>query len=82
MFSWRLLKKGYPIKGTASALSLMRVLKGSAWDKKFTDQNKGALLNYIRGSSGYYYKVFAPICKGRTNMLYNPKKTPAIIANL
>ena len=68
---------GYPIAGTANALSLMRVLKGSAWDKKFTDQNKGALLNYIRGSSWYYYKGFAPICVGRTNMLYKPKKTPA-----
>lgn len=62
---------GYPISGTSAALSLLDYFKGTPWAKQLDEENAQALLNYIRGSSWYYYKGYIPRCLGRTSMAYS-----------
>ena len=55
---------GYPIDGTGNALSILKLLKDSPWEKTLTTENKDAIFNYFRGSSWHYYKGFEPLCLG------------------
>jgi len=49
---------GYPIDGGIYALNILNALKNSPWDKKLSQDNVETLLNFIRGSSWYYYKGY------------------------
>ncbi|QZT37804.1 hypothetical protein K5X82_02640 [Halosquirtibacter xylanolyticus] len=62
---------GYPIDGGIAALNLLQHFNGTAWSSKMSDQNKEVLLNYLRGSSWYYYKGYLPFGLSRSTMDYN-----------
>ena len=65
---------GYPIDGTASALSLLSMLKGTVWEQKLNEENKAAIMNYIRGSNWYHYKGYNLPCLGRSSFAYAGQK--------
>jgi hypothetical protein len=60
----------YPRDGTASALDMLEELKGMPWDHPLERQQLDCLLNYIRGSSWFYYKGYLPPVLYRANMVY------------
>ena len=60
----------YPIDGVIGALDIMGILKDSPWNPKLSRESVAGILNYLRGSSWYYYKGYVPPCLDRTSMLY------------
>lgn len=69
---------GYPLDGISHALDILRELQQTPWAKKIDRDNVEATLNYIRGSSWYFYKGFVPPCFDRANMNYHGFKPEAI----
>ncbi len=66
---------GYPIDGTANAIDLLSLLKGTPWEQKLSRENVSALLNYFRGGNFYYYKGYILPCLDRYSMQYKPLPT-------
>ncbi|QIL38342.1 sugar lyase [Pedobacter sp. HDW13] len=66
---------GYPIHGGISALGILNMLKGSYWAKQLDRENADAILNFLRGSSFYYYKGFIPPCLDRYSTVYFQEKS-------
>lgn len=62
---------GYPIHGTAGALSILSRLKGTPFNKTLGKVNIEALMNYFRGANFYYYKGYILPCLDRGSMSYN-----------
>ncbi|QZT37385.1 T9SS type A sorting domain-containing protein [Halosquirtibacter xylanolyticus] len=69
---------GYPIDGANAAIDILGYFLGTAWQQGLSIANREALINYIRGSSWFYYKGFLPIGIGRYGMNYNNTK-PSIV---
>lgn len=67
---------GYPIDGTSNALAIMNSLKGSPWEKKLSQENVKALLNFFRGANWYYYKGYTLPGLGRNSMQYDLESKP------
>jgi hypothetical protein len=65
---------GYPVHGTKAALAILEQLKGTPWAQTLGRNNVEAMLNYLRGSSWYYYRGFTPPVLSRMNMVYSPVK--------
>jgi len=63
---------GYPFTGASNALSVLSILKGSPWVKELSEENKNALMNFLRGSNWYYYKGFTLPGLDRHSMRYAP----------
>lgn len=61
---------GYPIDGTNNALNMMVMLQGSPWEKKLTQENKDALINFFRGGNWYHYKGNELPCVDRYSTVY------------
>lgn len=66
---------GYPIDGNLNALSMLTSLQGSPWEEKLSEDNIETLLNFISGSSWYYYKGFILPYLDRYTAEYKPKPT-------
>lgn len=66
---------GYPIDGTANALNILGLLQDSPWAQKLNRENVGALLNFFRGGSWYYYKGYRLPCLDRGSYAYNTSES-------
>ena len=60
---------GYPMDGLSGSLGILKTLKGTPWDRPLPKQTAQACLNYLRGSSWYYYKGFVMPLSSRDNMM-------------
>jgi len=72
---------GYPVHGAGTALSILDTLSDSAWGQTLEASNVGTLMNFVRGSSWFYYKGFVPPVLGIGNMVYQnlePKVIPSL----
>lgn len=65
---------GYPIHGMVGALGILYRLKDTPWERNLGQENIDAFMNYIRGSSWYYYNGYILPCVDRSSMQYNPNK--------
>lgn len=63
---------GYPIDGISNALKILDILRGTPWAAKLSPENTDALMNFLRGSSWYYYKGYIPPCLDRNSYAWRP----------
>ena len=69
---------GYPIHGGDAAMNYLNFFKESPWAGELRLENRQALLNFLRGSSWYYYKGYETPAVGRQSMLYYQQKKKRI----
>ena len=65
---------GYPIDGNFYALDLLTAFKNTPWERKLSKENVETLLNFIQGSSWFYYKGYTLPYLDRSTAQYNPDK--------
>lgn len=65
---------GYPIHGTVGSLRVLEIMKNYPLPVALEKEQVNTLLNYIRGSSFYYYKGYKPpvVSRGNMNTLERP----------
>lgn len=65
---------GYPIHGTTGSLQILEIMKNYPLPVEPESRQINTLLNYLRGSSFFYYKGYEPPVLSRGNM--NPLESP------
>lgn len=65
---------GYPIDGTNGSLRVLQVMKDYPLPVTLKNEQMETIVNYVRGSSFYYYKGYQPPVVSRGNM--NPLERP------
>lgn len=65
---------GYPIDGAVGALDFLQKLQGTPFEQILDQRNRAVVMNYLRGSSFYYYKGYIPPCVSRLSYKYYEKK--------
>lgn len=65
---------GYPIHGTIGSLVILDVMKDYPLPINLKEEHISTLIDYLRGSSFYYYKGYIPPVVDRGNM--NPLERP------
>jgi hypothetical protein len=61
---------GYPMDGVIYSLDILASLKGTPWEKDLGGAEIEALMNYLKGSSFFFYKGTRPPLLSRQNMVY------------
>lgn len=72
---------GYPIHGTVGSLLILEVMKNYPLPVSLSESQLNTLVNYIRGSSFYYYKGYVPPVVDRGNMNRLEAPYPGRIGN-